>query len=93
MTTRRTIILVLAMLFSVPIFSRTTYLEDPNPFTLGFYMLAKFEAGSVEAGQMFDSFWFTNREMRTPIISLYYKVQDKEGRIMYERSMESEIDP
>lgn len=49
MTTRRTIILVLAMLFSVPIFSRTTYIEDPDPFTLGFYMLASVEPHSEDS--------------------------------------------
>ena len=34
-TTRRVIILVLAMLFSVPVFSVKTYLEDPHSFTYG----------------------------------------------------------
>jgi len=31
-TTRRVIILVLAMLFSVPVFTVSTYLDDPNSY-------------------------------------------------------------
>lgn len=35
LTTKRTIILVLAMLFSVPVFSKSTYVRDPDPYTIG----------------------------------------------------------
>ena len=31
-TTRRVIVLVLAMLFSVPVFTVSTYLEEPNSY-------------------------------------------------------------
>ena len=38
-TTRRVIILVLAMLFSVPLFTVTTYVEEPNSYNYGLSLI------------------------------------------------------
>ena len=43
LTTRRVIILVLAMLFSVPLFSTNTYMEDPTSYDYGLSMLAAYK--------------------------------------------------
>jgi hypothetical protein len=39
LTTRRVIILVLAMIFSVPLFSTSTYMEEPTSFQYGLNMV------------------------------------------------------
>lgn len=46
LTTRRVIILVLAMLFSVPLFSTSTYLEDPTSYEYGLAMLSSYRNAS-----------------------------------------------
>ena len=38
-TTRRVIILVLAMLFSQPIFSVSTYMQEPNSYDYGLNLI------------------------------------------------------
>lgn len=38
-TTRQVILVVLAMLFSVPLFTPTTYIEEPNSFDFGLSMV------------------------------------------------------
>lgn len=39
MTTRRVVILVLAMLFSVPVFTVSTYLAEPTSFSFGLKLI------------------------------------------------------
>jgi hypothetical protein len=53
LTTRRVIILVLAMLFSVPLFSTSTYLDPFNSYTFGLQMLAQYDTGSEGFNEVF----------------------------------------
>ena len=57
MTTRRVVILVLAMLFSVPVFTVSTYLTEPNSFDYGLLLLK--EIGPTTAGgkALFENVW------------------------------------
>lgn len=80
LTTRRTIILVLAMLFSVPLFSESTYLQDPDPFTISLTMLSQYPIGTEEFEEVRSLVWDEMRSLRTPIISLYYRGLDVNGQ-------------
>lgn len=53
LTTRRVILLVLAMLFSVPLFSTSTYLDPFNSYTFGLRMLAQYQAGTEGFNEVF----------------------------------------
>lgn len=68
LTTRRTIILVLAMLFSVPLFSTGTYFQEPDPYSVGLSLMKNYEINSLEFNVTQESFWEEMREIRTPII-------------------------
>ena len=46
LTTRRVIILVLAMLMSVPVFSDTTYQDDNTSYDMGLKLIKIYEPGS-----------------------------------------------
>lgn len=46
LTTKRLIIVVLAMLFSVPIFDTTTFITPPTSYEYGLSMLAAYDIGS-----------------------------------------------
>jgi hypothetical protein len=46
-TTRRVIILVLAMLFSVPLFSVGSYLDDPNSYYYGLSLIKELKPYSL----------------------------------------------
>mmetsp|Transcript_13668 Transcript_13668/g.21406 ORF Transcript_13668/g.21406 Transcript_13668/m.21406 type:complete len:287 (+) Transcript_13668:989-1849(+) len=70
-TTHRVIILVLAMLFSVPVFSVSTYLDEPSSFDYGISLIQEFLPWT-KAGQI--AFRDTKRlqqELNTPLIKLY----------------------
>ena len=53
LTTRRVIILVLAMLITQPFFMNNIYQDDDSSFNTGLYMLQSFEIGTFEFNQMF----------------------------------------
>lgn len=52
LTTRRVIILVLAMLFSVPLFSTSTYMTDPDTFDYSVAYVSSFN--KTTAPEMFN---------------------------------------
>jgi hypothetical protein len=56
LTTRRVIVLVLAMLLSVPIFSNSTYLEDNTSYDIGLRMMSIYDVGTDEFNQAFKSY-------------------------------------
>ena len=56
LTTRRVIILVLAMLFSVPLFSTTTYMEAPKSYEFGMKMIKAFDVNSTGFNTTFYSY-------------------------------------
>jgi hypothetical protein len=56
LTTRRVIILVLAMLISVPIFSPGTYMDDNNSYVVAMYMMMGFPTGDEGFNLVFKSY-------------------------------------
>jgi hypothetical protein len=56
LTTRRVIILVLAMLISVPVFSTSTYMDDNNSYLAGMNMMIGFPIGDNGFNLLFKSF-------------------------------------
>lgn len=67
------------MLFSVPIFSESTYVQDPDPYTIGLDFLTRFPVNSDDFNDAKNIVWEEMRALRTPIISLYYRSKDAEG--------------
>lgn len=68
LTQRRVIILVLVMLFSIPLFSTTTYFQEPDSFSFGLHLLTRFEANSVSFKEAFESFVQTHADQQSPLI-------------------------
>lgn len=53
-TTRRVIILVLAMLFSVPLFTVTTYVIEPNSYSYGLDLVKSLGPTTLAGKQAFE---------------------------------------
>lgn len=72
LTTRRVIILVLAMMFSVPIFTLNTYQDDNNSFTFGLELIREFTDKVNGAGwnATIDSYITQHEDLRTPLVYL-----------------------
>ena len=72
LTTRRVIVVVLIMMFSVPILSLDTYKEEPNSFSYGLQLISEFESAKGGAGwnMAFDTFISESQETRNPVVSL-----------------------
>lgn len=66
--TRRVIVLVLAMLLSVPIFSDTTYLADDSSFDMGMRILDSYAVGDESFNTCFQSFITQQSQIVTPLI-------------------------
>lgn len=56
LTTRRVIVLVLAMLISVPLFDSSTYVDDDTSYDTGLKLMSNFPPGSDGFNIMFKSF-------------------------------------
>jgi len=56
LTTRKVILIVLAMLFSVPILSVNTYIDIYSGYTFGLQLMAQYETGSRGFNHAFDSY-------------------------------------
>ena len=87
LTTKRVIILVLAMLFSVPIFTASTYINDNDSTDIGLAIIDYFknDTKSKAFNISIDTYIDVHSNIKTPIISLYIQVDkyiyewDKEG--------------
>ena len=55
LTTRRVIILVLAMLFSVPVFTVSTFISDYNGYEIGLQLIAEFTPRSEGFNDAFEA--------------------------------------
>lgn len=70
LTTRRVIMLVLAMMFSVPIFTVSTYIDDNDSYTFGLQIIQSFEYDTTGIG--FNNSLITyiseHKDIRTPLI-------------------------
>jgi hypothetical protein len=67
-TQRRVIMMVLAMLFSVPILSISTYYQETDSFDFSMRYLDNFEANSDSFSRVFDQFLRQETQINTPII-------------------------
>jgi hypothetical protein len=54
-TTRKVVILVLVMLFTSPIFSVSSYLEEPNSYDYGLEMIKNVGPRSESGKEMFEN--------------------------------------
>lgn len=72
LTTRRVIMLVLAMMFSVPAFTITTYKEENTSFEFGLELIGEFydEMNSAGFNATFNAYKDEHSDVRTPLISL-----------------------
>jgi hypothetical protein len=73
LTTKRLIIVVLAMLFSVPLFDTGTYIEMPNANTFGLQMISSYPYNSYGFNTTFELFKNESISSSTPLvlISIY----------------------
>jgi hypothetical protein len=72
LTTRRVIVIVLIMMFSVPILSLDTYIEDPSSFKYGLQLIASFSdnPGGDGWNTAFQTFISESKSTRNPVVSL-----------------------
>ena len=70
LTTRRVITIVLIMMFSVPILSLDTYIEDPSFFQYGLQLISKFDKNSEGFNKSFNSFISQADKTRNNVVSL-----------------------
>lgn len=72
LTTRRVIVIVLIMMFSVPLLSLDTYREEPNSFEYGLQLIQAYESGQGGNGWnlAFNSYVSEFDETRNPVVSL-----------------------
>jgi hypothetical protein len=72
LTTRRVILLVLAMMFSVPAFTISSYKNENNSFLFGLNLIHAYSDKSGESGFMnaFQAFREEHTDIRTPLILL-----------------------
>ena len=89
LTTKRVIILVLAMMFSVPIFSIYTYKDENNSFKFGLELMDQYSADprGQEFQISFDTYRDKHSELRTPLISLFVEIEQ------FEQSLDSDTSP
>jgi hypothetical protein len=84
LTTRRVIVIVLIMMFSVPVLSLDTYITDPNFFNYGLSLIQNFSSNKGGTGWnlAFNTFVNEASEPRNPMLSLNaddYTTYDKPG--------------
>jgi hypothetical protein len=70
LTTRRVITIVLIMMFSVPILSLDTYIEDPSFFQYGLQLISKYETNSEGFNKTFNTFISEADKTRNKVVSL-----------------------
>lgn len=76
LTTRRVIILVLSMMFSVPFLTLTTYKEENNSFIFGLELIDLYAVNSTGFDTMFDAYVEEHKSIRTPLVLLKADGQD-----------------
>jgi hypothetical protein len=70
LTTRRVILLVLAMMFSVPAFTITTYKDENNSFVFGLELINAFTKDTAGFVAAYNSYKEEHIAIRTPLILL-----------------------
>lgn len=70
LTTKRLIIVVLAMLFSVPLFDNQTYLDTPNANNYGLLLLSNYELNSVGFNTSWEYYIQEGEDSITPLVLL-----------------------
>lgn len=70
LTTRRVIVIVLIMMFSIPLLSLDTYREEPSFFKYGLELIAAYSAGSTGREAALKSFVENADDTRNPVLSM-----------------------
>jgi len=74
LTTRRVIILVLAMLISVPLFTDVTYQEENTSFEIGIKLLQRYKPHTPQFDALFES--IVEAELKNPNPVIYIGALD-----------------
>jgi hypothetical protein len=74
LTTRRVIILVLAMLISVPLFTDTTYQDENTSFETGINLLKRYKPHTPQFDFLFQS--IVQAELKNPNPMIYLSALD-----------------
>ncbi len=70
LTTKKMILIILAMLFSVPLFDVTSYINPPTSYQIGLAMLAAFPEGSPGFDIVMQSMIQEELQSITPVLSV-----------------------
>jgi hypothetical protein len=78
LTTKRVIILVLAMMFSFPLFTYSTYTDENDSFTFGLEAMKLFSSDplGIEFQTSYSTYLNEHKNLRTPLISLYVEIDE-----------------
>jgi len=68
LTTKKMIIIILAMLFSVPLFDDSTYITSPNSYEVGLHIISAFVIGTNPFETAFMSYIEQEVLSTTPLI-------------------------
>lgn len=79
-TTKRVIVLVLIMLFSQPIFSVSTYMQDPNSYDYGLNLIQTLGPNTLGGQAAFNSMIAIQTEINTPLKLVF--IQGNEGSVL-----------
>ena len=70
-TTRKVILLVLAMLFSTPAMAVDSYLEEPDSYAYGLSLIKEFGPSKPSGQQAFIDTVMMQQSLSTPLVQLY----------------------
>ena len=73
-TTRQVILVVLAMLFSVPLFTATTYITEPNSFDYGLSLIYELGPYTKAGHDVFNDTVRIQKDLiETPLVRLFVR--------------------
>lgn len=82
LTTKRVIMLVLGIMFTVPVFTISTYRDESRSYTFGLKIVASYNEsyGTEEFQLVFNEFVNEHKDLRTPLIyAIAYNITWKSG--------------
>lgn len=82
-TTRKVVILVLIMLFTSPVFTVSTWLEEPNSYNFGLDLLKAIGPRTEGGDKVFWEIVAVQTKLETPLIDLYVDPGDGEKPLIW----------
>ena len=81
--TKKIVTLVLCFLFTAPLFTTTNYIEEPNSFMFGLYIVKELGVRSPIGLKVFSDIVEQQKLLDTPIIELYINLDDGKPPIVW----------